>query len=111
MREIREKSVGMTLAQPLLMKRFALLFGAASVIACNRQEPPHTADDSSWVRPQPALAGTTKPAEKAAELQQALSEQPNPWAPPKTSDAVAPTSMNKPPPATEALEGPRPEPL
>ena len=77
----------------------ALVLGAAGLFACSRQPPPHTADDSSWVRP---TAAAVEPEQKAADLKQALSEPPNPWAPPKTSDAVAPTSMNKPPPATEA---------
>lgn len=78
----------------------ALLFAAAGLVAC-QHEPPHTADDSSWLRVDTAKSRPVEPAEKAKELKQALSEQPNPWAPPKTSDAVVPTSMNKPPPATE----------
>lgn len=79
------------------MKRYlAFLFGVAGLSACTRQPPPHTADDSSWVRPVAA-----EPAAKAAELEQVLSETPNPWEPPKASEAVAPTTMNKPPPATE----------
>lgn len=72
------------------------------LLACTRQPPPHTADDSSWVRAQPAQARPAEPAVKAAELKQVLGEEPNPWAPPKTSEAVVPTSMTKPPPATEA---------
>ncbi|RYZ02769.1 MAG: hypothetical protein EOO73_30360 [Myxococcales bacterium] len=88
------------------MKRYLALligmFGAAGLVACSRQPPSHTADDSSWVRPQASAAPPAEPAQKAADLKQALSEQPSPWAPPKTSEAVVPTSMNKAPPATEA---------
>lgn len=45
---------------------------------------------------------SVEPAEKAGELKQALSAEPSPWAPPKTSEALVPTSMDKPPPAIEA---------
>lgn len=91
------------------MNRYlALLAGVAGLLACTRQPPPHTADDSSWVRP---VAVQRAPAEKAADLKQALSEQPNPWAPPKASEAVAPTSMNKPPPAIEAPVAGSPPPV
>jgi hypothetical protein len=93
----------MLLAEYTGMKRYlAVLFGVAGLSACSRQPPPHTADDSSWVRP----VAAAEPAEKAAELEQALSETPNPWAPPKASEGVAPTSMNKPPPATEPPAAP-----
>jgi hypothetical protein len=45
---------------------------------------------------------SVEPVAKAGELKQALSAEPSPWQPPKTSEAVVPTSMNKPPPAIEA---------
>jgi hypothetical protein len=102
MRVCRAPNVGTSLAEPVAMKRYlALLFGVLGSVACSKQPPPHTADDSSWVRVEPSQA-QPDPEAKAATLRQSLTEQPSPWAPPKTSEAVAPTSMTKPPPATEA---------
>lgn len=96
-------ALGTALAELQRMKRYlALLVGVLGSVACSKQPPPHTADDSSWVRVSPSQPSQPEPELKAETLQQSLAASPNPWAPPNTSQAANPTSMNKAPPATEA---------
>ncbi len=83
-----------------MMRYLALLCAMPGLVACS-QQPPHTADDSSWVKPI-AARPPAAPADFSSAALARVNDAPPAWGPPNTSAASAPTSMSKAPPAMDA---------